>query len=140
MSAKDIYHEPFVHALQKDGWTITHDPLTIPFDGTEFFVDIGAERLIGAMRDGELIAVEIKSFLKPSPVQDLKEAIGQYILYGDIMAESPDNADRTLYLAVREETYRVVFSKAQTLRLIQNRNIRLIVFDPDKEVITQWIS
>lgn len=140
MSAKDIFHEPFVRALQKEGWTITHDPLTIPFDGTELFVDIGAERLIGAVRDGERIAVEIKSFLKPSPVQDLKEAVGQYILYGDIMAESPDNADRTLYLAVREETYRVVFSKSQTLRLIQNRNIRLIVFDPDREVIILWIS
>jgi len=140
VSAKDIFHEPFVRALQKEGWTITHDPLTIPFDGTELFVDIGAERLIGAVRDGERIAVEIKSFLKPSPVQDLKEAVGQYILYGDIMAESPDNADRTLYLAVREETYRVVFSKSQTLRLIQNRNIRLIVFDPDREVIILWIS
>lgn len=140
MSAKNIFHEPFVHALQKDGWTITHDPLTIPFDGTELFVDIGAERLIAAMRAGERIAVEIKSFLKPSPIQDLKEAIGQYILYSDIMAESPEDADRTLYLAVREETYRVVFSKPQTLRLIQNRNIRLIVFDPEKEVITHWIS
>src|SRR5579863_7470565 len=29
MAAKDIYHDPFVRALQKDGWTITHDPLTI---------------------------------------------------------------------------------------------------------------
>jgi len=139
MSAKDLYHEPFVHALRKDGWTITHDPLTIPFDGTDLFVDIGAERMIGAERDGERIAVEIKSFLKPSPVQDLKEAVGQYILYGDIMAESPEDADRTLFLAVREETYRTVFGKEQTERLLRNRNIRLIVFQPDQEIILQWI-
>ena len=140
MSAKDIFHEPFIRALQKEGWMITHDPLTIPFDGTELFVDIGAERLIGAVRDGERIAVEIKSFLKPSPVQDLKEAVGQYILYGDIMAESKENADRTLYLAIREETYRIVFNKEQMQRLIQNRNIRLIVFDPSMEVIVLWRS
>lgn len=139
MSAKDIYHDPFVRALANDGWTITHDPLTIPFDGTDLFVDIGAERMIGAERNGERIAVEIKSFIKPSPVQDLKEAVGQYILYGDIMAESPEDADRTLYIAVREETYRTIFGKEQTQRLMHNRNIRLIVFNPEQEVILQWI-
>jgi hypothetical protein len=140
MSARDVFHEPFTRALLKDGWTITHDPLTIPFDGTDLFVDIGAERLIGAERDGERIAVEIKSFLKPSPVQDLKESVGQYILYSDIMAESPANIGRTLYLAVREETYRVVFGKEQTQRLLRNRNIRLIVFDPEEEVLIEWKS
>ncbi len=139
MSAKDLYHTPFVHALQKDGWTITHDPLTLPFDGTDLFIDIGAERLIGAEREGERIAVEIKSFLKPSSVQDLKEAIGQYILYTDVMEESPENADRVLYLAVREETQRILFSREQTQRLLRKRKIRLITFDPEKEVILQWI-
>ena len=112
-----------------------------PFPSTAqtLFIDIGAERTIGAERDGERIAVEIKRFLKSSPVQDLKEAVGQYILYGDIMAKSPEDSDRTLYLAVREETHRVVFSKEQTQRLLQNRNIRLIVFQPEQEVILQWI-
>ena len=140
MPARDIFHESFTHALLKDGWVITHDPLTIPFDGTDLFVDIGAERLIGAERNGERIAVEIKSFLKPSPIQDLKEAVGQYILYSDIMAESPENIGRTLYLAVREETDRVMFGKEQTQRLLRNRNIRLVVFNPEQEVITEWRS
>ena len=110
----------------------------MPFDGTDLFVDIGAERLIGAERDGKRIAVEIKSFLKPSPIQDLKEAVGQYILYSDIMAESPANIGRILYLAVREETHRVVFGKEQTQRLLRNRGIRLVVFDPDEEIIVEW--
>lgn len=140
MPAKDVFHEPFAHALLKDGWTITHDPLTIPFDGTDLFVDIGAERLIGAERDGQRIAVEIKSFLKPSPVQDLKEAVGQYVLYSDIMAESPANVGRVLYLAVREETYRVTFGKEQTQRLLRNRSIRMIIFNPEEEVIVEWKS
>ena len=140
MPAKDLYHEVCVRALEKDGWTITHDPLTIPFDGTELHIDIGAERLIGAERNGERIAVEIKSFIKPSPMQDLKESIGQYILYGDVMADSKENSDRTLFLAVREETYRDVFSGEQTQRLLYHRNIRLLVFEPEKEVITKWIK
>ena len=64
--------------------------------------------------------------------------MGQYILYSDIMAESPANIGRTLYLAVREETHRVVFGKEQTQRLLRNRNIRLIIFDPEEEVIIEW--
>ena len=56
------------------------------------------------------------------------------------MAESPENIGRILYLAVREETYRTVFSGKQTQRLLQHRNIRLIVFNPVEEIINQWIS
>ncbi|MGC1310537.1 MAG: element excision factor XisH family protein [Phormidesmis sp.] len=29
MSARDIFHNAVKAALQKDGWIITHDPLTI---------------------------------------------------------------------------------------------------------------
>ena len=140
MPAKDLYHEACVRALEKDGWTITHDPLTIPFDGTELHIDIGAERMIGAERNGERIAVEIKSFVKPSPVQDLRDALEQYLLCGDIIAETPTDADRILYLAVREETYRVILGKPQTARVFRNHHVRLIVFDPDQEVLVQWIN
>jgi hypothetical protein len=48
MSAKDIYHDAFVRALQKDGWTITNDPLTIPVEGTNLLIDVGAERVVAA--------------------------------------------------------------------------------------------
>lgn len=42
----------------KDGWAITHDPYTLPSDRRNLYVDLGAERLIGAERRGETIAVE----------------------------------------------------------------------------------
>ncbi len=29
MSARDIFHNAVKTALQKDGWVITHDPLTV---------------------------------------------------------------------------------------------------------------
>ena len=29
MPARDIYHDCVRNALKKDGWTITHDPLTL---------------------------------------------------------------------------------------------------------------
>ena len=59
MPAKDIFHNTVKNALQKDGWTITHDPLSIRFGKVELYVDLGAEKLIAAQKNGEQIAVEI---------------------------------------------------------------------------------
>ena len=139
MSAKDIYHQPFVRALVKDGWTITHDPLIIPFGKRDLLVDIGAERLVAAERGGERIAVEIKSFVSRSAVQDLKEALGQFVLYTDALDDSPADADRTLFLAIRQETYNDVFSDDAGQKLIQRGRVRLIVFDPVREEVQKWI-
>jgi len=35
MPAKDIYHDNVKNALIKEGWKITHAPLTIQFSETE---------------------------------------------------------------------------------------------------------
>src|SRR5262249_9114029 len=97
--AKNIYHDADVHALTADGWTITDDPLRISFGGKDLCVDLGAERLaIAAERGGERIAVEVQSFLNPSPVRDLQEAVGQYEIYRALLTRT--HPDRRLYLAV----------------------------------------
>jgi hypothetical protein len=69
--------------LEKDGWTITHDPLTITLEDTSdnLFVDLGAERLIAAEKASRKIAVEVKSFVSGSKMTDLENALGQYTLY-----------------------------------------------------------
>jgi hypothetical protein len=63
MAVKDIYHDQVRNALEKDGWTITHDPLTITLEDTRdnLFVDLGAERLIPTEKASLKIAVEVKS-------------------------------------------------------------------------------
>lgn len=81
MSAKDIYHDVVKQALKDEGWEITADPLRIQFLGVELRIDLGAERVIAADRNGEKIAVEIKSFLRSSAITDFHEALGQYIDY-----------------------------------------------------------
>ena len=48
MPAKDLYHEAVKNALIKDGWTITHDPLTLKIGESRLFMDLGAEQMIGA--------------------------------------------------------------------------------------------
>jgi hypothetical protein len=48
MSAKDKVHQHVVNALQKDGWTITNDPLRVVWKTRNLQIDLGAERFIAA--------------------------------------------------------------------------------------------
>ena len=111
MSAKDFFHHHVRTALEKDGWMITPDPLTIVLEGTRdsLFVDLGAERLIAAEKAAHKIAVEVKSFISGSKLTDLENALGQFILYHDILAEN--EPDRILYLTIREDVYTTLISQ-----------------------------
>ena len=40
MAAKDIYHDAFVRALQKYGWTITDDPLAVTIGKRDLLIDL----------------------------------------------------------------------------------------------------
>lgn len=58
MAAKDIFHHLVKTALEKDGWTITHDPYRLSLLGKEMQIDLGAEKiLIAAEKDVAKIAV-----------------------------------------------------------------------------------
>ena len=84
MPARNIYHDAVVRALIAEGWTITHDPLTLSYGGKDLFVDLGAERVtLAAEKTGQRIAVEIQSFLSPSlRIYEnlLSERFGQLII------------------------------------------------------------
>ena len=66
MPAKDQFHEAVKNALVKEGSTITDDPLFLKFGEVDMYVDLGAEKVISAWKDGEKIAVEVKSFIQPT--------------------------------------------------------------------------
>lgn len=136
--AKDIYHDTVRTALEKDNWIITDDPLTLKVGRRDLFVDLGAEKLLAAQREGKKIAVEIKSFISQSPVKDLENALGQYILYLKILERL--EPDRLLYLAIHEEIYLTFFSEDVVKFILEDRLMKVIVFDPIQEVITQWIE
>ncbi|WP_333212577.1 element excision factor XisH family protein [Microcoleus sp. S36b_A4] len=96
--AKDIYHNTVRTALENDGWTITNDPLTLKIGGRSAYIDLGAQKLLAAEKEGQQIAVEVKSFIGPSPVHDLEQALGQYIMYSQVLERQ--NSARLLYLAI----------------------------------------
>jgi hypothetical protein len=137
MPAKDIYHDTVKRALIKDGWTITHDPLRLQWGTKDMYVDLGAERLVAAEKAGRKIAVEVKSFVGPSEIEDLKDALGQFVLYRAVMSKT--EPDRELYIAVREAIFVVLFEEPVGTLLLETEHIGLTVFDPEKEVIVKWI-
>ena len=53
--ARDLYHDNFRRALEKDGWCITHDPFPIRVGRIGYEVDFGAEKLIAAEKGNEKI-------------------------------------------------------------------------------------
>jgi len=136
MPAKDIYHEAVKKALIKDGWTITHDPLRLTWGGKDLYVDLGAERLLAAEKEGQHIAVEVKSFLGDSEMDDLEKALGQFVLYRAVLAER--EPQRVLYLAVPQDVLDL-FEQPLGKLLLKNNLARVLGFDPRAEVVVQWI-
>jgi hypothetical protein len=60
MPRKDIYHDVVKKALIRDGWTITHDPYPLKFSEEDLYVDIGAERPLGAEKEGRKAALAVR--------------------------------------------------------------------------------
>lgn len=103
MPAKDLFHNKVRTALEKDGWSITNDPLFIKIDSIDFYVDLAAERMFAAEKAGQKIAVEIKSFIGLSLVTEFHATLGQFLNYRSALRKQ--QPDRILYLAVSFDAY-----------------------------------
>jgi XisH protein len=137
MSAKDIYHDSCKQALIKDGWAISHDPYSLKVGKKDLFIDLAGEKLLTAEKDTQKIAVEIKSFISPSEIRDLEVALGQYILYQNVLSRI--EPDRILYLAIRDASFMKLFEQEVGQILLENKVLKLLTFNPDQEIITRWI-
>ncbi|MFB2878337.1 element excision factor XisH family protein [Floridanema aerugineum] len=138
MPQYDLYHDEVKNALIKDGWTITDDPYTLEYKGLRLYIDLGAEKLLAAEREEQKIAIEIKVFNSISQVTELQKAIGQYNMYRSILRRvSPE---RKLYLAVTQEVYRDFFQQPAIQDIVSDQSIDFIIFDPEREVIIQWLN
>ncbi|MBD2604165.1 XisH family protein [Scytonema hofmannii FACHB-248] len=137
MSAKDVFHEVVKKALQKDGWQITHDPLSFSVGGVNMSIDLAAEKLIAAEREGEKIAVEVKSFLeRSSAISEFHTALGQFINYrGALRRREPE---RILYLAVPLTTYKTFFQLDFPKEMVLENQVKMIIYDIEHEVIAEW--
>jgi hypothetical protein len=136
--ARDLYHQLVKQALIKANWTITHDPFPLTWAKRNLSIDLGAEQLIAAEQRERKIAVEVKSFLRESRIADLEQALGQYILYDDILKRT--EPERELYLAMPLSAFAELFEGEQFAQiLLENNRLKLLVFNPHSEEIVQWL-
>ncbi len=137
MPARDFYHDVVKAALIADGWTITNDPLKLSVGTKNLFVDLGAEQLLAADKQGRKIAVEVKSFFGTSEIDDLEKAVGQFTIYRHVLAQN--EPDRRLYLAIRLEVFQDLFTEPIGQLLLNLEPLKLLVFEPEQGVIVRWI-
>jgi hypothetical protein len=136
MPRKDAIHDAVKHALIKDGWVITDDPLFLEFGNEDMFVDLGAERLLAAERDNERIAVEVKGFVGPSAITELHAALGQYQVYFAVLEKV--DPSRKLYIAVSKSTYEEL-AEMDTFELVVERfRVSLLIVRIADEEIDEW--
>ncbi|MEO6040081.1 MAG: element excision factor XisH family protein [Saprospiraceae bacterium] len=138
--AKDIFHDQFRRALEKDGWSITHDPFSFRVLGLEGEVDLGAEKILAAEKtqDGQKvrIVVEIKSFIGPSFMRDFHVAVGQYTNYKVFIGVV--DAERQIYLAVTKTVFDKKFTIPGVQLVLQVAGIKVVTFDEVLETIVLW--
>ena len=134
--AKDKYHDLVKKSLIDEGWTITDDPLYVNTQKRQVKIDLAAERLIGAEKEGHKIAVEIKSFINLSQVYDFYRALGQNLYYS--VALEFAESDRTLFLAIPDDVYNDFFAEPITREIVKRFTIHLIVYSVEQEKIVTW--
>jgi hypothetical protein len=137
MPRRDIIHEAVRSALEKDGWTITNDPLLLEYGNEDMYVDLGAERLLAAERGSAKIAVEIKSFLGPSAITELHAALGQYQVYLAVLEQI--DPGRKLFIALSRSAYDDLAEMDTFALVVQRFQMSLLIVRIAEEKVDLWI-
>ncbi|WP_242045728.1 MULTISPECIES: XisH family protein [unclassified Calothrix] len=95
------------------------------------------EKPIAAERQGQKIVVEIKSFVGKSQMYDFHNALGQYIVYRNLIQVS--EPEYNLYLAIDDIVYFNFFQRPSIQLIIRQNNLQLMIVDTEQEQIVQWI-
>ena len=94
--------------------------------------------VFGAERDGIEIAVEVKSFLSKSFMNNFHEAMGQYLDYRSALEDFEPN--RQVYLAIPVSARNhFLFQGRFIQKRLREEDVKLIIFDPIQNLIIEWI-
>lgn len=140
--AKDLYHNEVKAALQKEGWIVTDDPYILDLKAHSIFtsnleIDLGAEKILGAEKGSQKIAIEIKTLSSASLIYSLHNLVGQYVNYriGLKLIEP----ERLLYVAIPEDAYLNLVGQPFFQMILSENQMNLIVYEPISQSIIKWI-
>jgi hypothetical protein len=134
MPVPDKCHQQVVHALEKQGWTVSPNPYSLDTPLNYLYVDIEAWR----SSEESVIVVEVKCFPDgTSDMTSLYNAIGQYVVYRSLLRKRKKN--RRIYLAVPSGVYQGLFQQLE-LDIVNELDIDMIVVDMEHEEVEQWIE
>jgi hypothetical protein len=136
MPRKDTHHAAVRKALENDGWTITHDPMTISLPDMDLFVDLGIERFVGAQKGNRKIAIEIKSFGRNDRINKFYEALGQVLVYQ--VALKREKIEREVWLAIPQKARQGLFETIIIQETLSHFQLKLVIFDQLNKKIVQW--
>jgi hypothetical protein len=134
--AKDKFHDHVKKALENDGWTITHDPYKILIGRRKGYIDLGAE-MICAEKGLEKIAVEVKSFLGLSDLDQFEDALGQFMVY--FFALIKREPERVLFLAIPRLFYEGFFDDPFFVEMGEFYKLKIAVFEESEPKLVKWI-
>ena len=100
-------------------------------------MDDNARPAYFAEKGNDKIAVEIKSFLGKSIIAETQDAIGQFIMYREVLSDF--ETDRTLFLAIEKEVFESGFSENLRNLVLERLKIKVLIFDAGNEEITKWL-
>ncbi len=92
---------------------------------------------IGATKENQRIAIEIKDFRGQSVIADLEQAIGQYTLYQLLLSRI--EPERELYLAITDTIYSNIFNEPIGELVITEMPLKLIIINLKTVEVIQWI-
>ena len=138
MPTQDLYHDVVRDALRKDGWRLTHTALQLKARVESGTGELWEGPWLIADKDERKVAVAVNSFVGRSSPADLTQMWSQLALARPQLHAM--DADRVVYMAVRQATYVACLEGTEGDRLLAKEHIQLLVFDPRAEVIVQWAS
>jgi hypothetical protein len=137
MPNKDLNHDIVVRALIKAGWQIVDEQHYLAVgasaaDRRRLFIDIKAQHTLQQI----VVLIEVKG-LDKSPVHELMEMIGQYVVYRAALDFLGD--DTPLYVAISEESYKDIVLHPLGQKSLEKIPIPFMIYDAKSEEISRWI-
>ncbi|HLA44256.1 MAG TPA: element excision factor XisH family protein [Aggregatilineales bacterium] len=135
MPAVDNCEPQVVRAMEKDGWQVVrrHYLIRLGKGRGAVYADLRLQK-----DEAQILIVEVKSFeRRGSQMDDLYQAIGQYMVYQKALALAGQR--EPLYLALPETAFRRLRVHDAIQATIQDAKIKLILVDISREEVVEWV-